>query len=148
MNDITTLSLTPKVNLTGQIKIRDPRIKPRVYLLINQSQNANRSIRVFLRGKKSNVRGIGSLLTLKTMQGKQMKFYQTAFGPTPSQNGEGVSFGIVKGDRPLKLSVRWPYKKVAKKYSLKRFKFKRNLDFTLCESGKIYTGRPKLNSCL
>jgi hypothetical protein len=134
--------------ITGQIKIRDPRIKPRVYLLINQSQNANRSIRIFLRGKKSNIRGIGSLLTLKTMQGKQMKFYQTSFGPTPSQNGEGVSFGIVKGDKPLKLNVRWPYKNMVKKYSLERFKFKRNLEFTLCESGKIHIGRPTLNSCL
>ncbi|TDJ06776.1 MAG: VCBS repeat-containing protein [Deltaproteobacteria bacterium] len=129
--------------ITGQIKIRDRRIKPRVYLFLNRSQNKNRSINVFLRGKKSNIRGIGSLVTLKTNQGKQMRWVQRSFGTTPSQNGEGTHFGIAYGDKPLQLTIKWPYKDLFKKYSLERFKFKRNLDLTFCESGKIIVGRAK-----
>jgi len=135
--------------VSGQVKIRDPKIKPRVYLFKNQIKNKNRSLRIFLRGNKSNKSGIGSLLTLKTSKGRQMKWAQTSYGQTPSQNEEGVHFGIKKGEEAINVLIKWPYKDLqVKKYSLKRYKFKRNLDLTLCESGEIIVGRPKLNSCL
>ncbi|RLA65395.1 MAG: hypothetical protein DRQ88_03405 [Epsilonproteobacteria bacterium] len=134
--------------ITGQVKIRDSRIRPRVYLFINTSRDKNRSVRFYLRGRKSNIRGIGSLLVLTTSIGKQIKWVQASFGPTPSQNEEGSSFGIPKGLKLNQVTVKWPSKNSqAKVYSLKRYKFKKHLDFTLCESGKILVGRPKVNSC-
>ena len=78
-----------------------------------------------------------------------MKWIQNSFGSTPSQNAEGLHFGLGRDDKLVQVNVRWPYKNTRQiKYFLKKFKFKNDLDFTLCESGKIIVGRPKLNSCL
>lgn len=141
--------------ITGQTDIRISNLENRIYVFENQNQrNGKRSIRFFLRGKNSNTQGLGAMVLLKTNKTTQRQYVEYASGSQPSQNEEGIYFGLGK----LKVDhvkVHWPYSKEVKtsmkaphvkKYSLKKLKFKNHLDLTLCENGKIMKGRKA--SCL
>ena len=140
--------------LVGQDRVRDARIRPRLYLFENAiPREGRRSVRFYLRGQTSNARGIGSLVTLETSKGKKRQWVEYHQGPQASQNQEGIQFGLAKGEAPLKVSVHWPYWKGAGRptvagearqrqpsektvYSLSRYKFRHFLSLTLHENGK------------
>lgn len=138
--------------LTGQVATRDSRIQPRLYLFENQlPYNDKRSLRVFLRGEKSNRQGIGATLKLSHGQVVQTRFATFQDGPQPSQNEEGVFFGLGQNSTLSSLKVIWPYYEVGGEgesgkvlemsYDLSKLKFERHLDITVCESGSVLKGR-------
>lgn len=135
--------------LIGQSDIRDKDISPRVYLFENRmKRRGNRSIRFYLRGRRGNLDSIGSLVTLRTTKGRKVKWYNPSEGAQASQNEEGVFYGLRKGERPVYVKVEFPIKrgktKTIRRFDLKNIKFKRFLNITLCENGRIFY-KKKLN---
>lgn len=132
--------------LSGQSNIRNSNIIPRLYLFQNEiPTNNNRSLRVYLRGKNSNTKGIGATLKVLSNKKIQMRFVEYTNGPNPSQNEEGIHFGLGE-DKLESIEVLWPYSKLDQRpeatiYNLKKINFKQHLEITLCESGKFLMGK-------
>ena len=141
--------------LTGQNNIRRSEIPARLYLFENRLKTpGRRAVKVHLNGIKSNTDGIGSMVMLYT-QTKAKKIVQRRWveysqGGLPSQNESGVIFGIPEGVEVIGVKVRWPYmmKKgfnsgdvLEKLYSLKGMKDKDLIEVTVCEDGKILSGK-------
>ena len=138
--------------ITGQTKIRNSKIKPKIYAFVNTfNREKRKSFRFYLNGVKGNAHGLGSMLTLKTNNKVIKKWNETIYGPLPSQNEFGIHVGIGE-DRPLSVKVSWPVleagngskkRPLVKTYSLKKFQKKNHYELTLCESGKIKIGNKK-----
>ena len=141
--------------LTSQNNVRRAEIPPRLYLFQNNGKYPGRkSIKVHLNGVKSNTDGIGAMVMLYT-QTKDSKIVQRRWneytqGGLPSQNEMGVLFGVPEGYEAVGVKVRWPYVKrtgfgsgevIEKLYSLKGFMNKDSIEVTVCEDGKIMTGK-------
>ena len=127
--------------LTGQGRVRDARIRPRLYLFENAIQRkGRRSMRFFLQGRASNARGIGAMLSLQTNRGIKRQWVEYHQGAQGSQNEEGLSFGLRKGERPLQISVRWPARNLQTTHLLSSYRFSKFLAFTLCEDGSTKVG--------
>lgn len=157
-----TGSITMDVNndglpdiITSQNSIRRSDIPPRLYVFENNAKIPGRkSIRVHLRGIKSNTQGLGAMVMLYTQQGRnkivQRRWTEYTQGGLASQNEEGVHFGINSGVEALGVKVRWPYKVKAgfkqgqvieKLYPLQGFMNKDYVEVTVCEDGKILAGK-------
>jgi hypothetical protein len=145
-----------KVDLiTSQNSIRRADIPPRLYVFENQTKSlGKKSIRVHLNGIKSNSAGLGAMVMLYTQSQKkktvQRRWAEYTQGGLPSQNEDGVHFGVGEGVEIVGLKVRWPFTKktgynsgevVEKLYSLKNFPMKDYLEITVCEDGKILGGK-------
>lgn len=141
--------------LTSQNNIRKAEIPPRLYLFQNNGKFPGRkSVRVHLNGTKSNTQGIGAMVMLY-MQSKgkrvvQRRWNEYTQGGLPSQNEAGVHFGVPEGMEAVGVKVRWPFVKktgfssgevVEKLYSLKGFMNKDYVEVTVCEDGKILSGK-------
>lgn len=131
--------------ISGQSKQRDNKIKDKVYAFKNLHHN--KSIKIFLRAKKANARGLGSTVVLKTNQRSQRRINHTINGATPSQIEEGLIFNLKKGETVENLTIRWPYlvkRKGRRAYPLIRtYNFKTKFMkypavFTACDNGKLY----------
>ena len=97
------------------------------------------------------------MLLLKTQSKIQRRYVEYNYGHLPDQNEEGVHFGL--GSDVLDyVEVRWPYivkeqtsegrKSLApliKRYDLSRFVFTKQMDITLCESGRFMQGIKECN---
>ncbi len=109
---------------TGQVSLRDARIKPRIYAYRNTfSWQGRRVLKINLKGRKANAHGIGALVTLKTTKGTYTKMHEVSYGPLNSQNQFGLWFGLKKGESPLEVEVRWPLEKKTRggrKYPFRR----------------------------
>ncbi len=141
--------------ITSQNNIRRADIPAKLYVFENQTKTpGRRAIRIHLDGVKANSHGIGAMVMLYTeQQGKkilQRRWVEYTQGGLPSQNEEGVHFGIGEGVKIAGIKVRWPYvKKVGfnsgevleKLYSLKGFQEKDYLEITVCEDGKVLQGK-------
>jgi hypothetical protein len=132
--------------ITGQTKLRNNKIKNRIYAFENRAKlKGNRSIRFYLKGEKANSDGLGSMVELITSTSKQKRWYELNSGSLPSQNEKGLHFGIPKNSRLKKVKVTWPVLKnkspLKVQYDLSSIKLKKYLEYTLCESGKIKIGR-------
>ena len=134
--------------LVGQNSLRTEAITPKVFAFENQFPTSYKHVKIFLRGKQSNVHGIGASISLHTDGGKQLRFVHESFGNLPSQNSEGTTFGFGT-HQPLKIEVKWPtlvkakggkLVPMTKTYSLKKYDFSKVKELTLCEGGKVYTG--------
>ena len=130
--------------IVGQSKVRDAQIPGKMKVFINKTNSAHHSLQVYLRGKNSNIDGIGAKITLYTDQRNYHKWVQYNYGALPSQNEPVTHFGLGSA-RVSKIKVRWPYQKadhiLEKTYHLKEEKFKTNLKVTLCEDGRVYYGK-------
>lgn len=141
--------------LTGQSNIRKAAIKNRLYLLENNLQTPGRRAFVFhLEGDGANKQGLGAMLMLyveregkRTIQRRWNEFTQ---GGIPSQLPPGVHFGADALTKVHGVKVRWPVKhqrSVMRGKTLERLYSipddgKTPLQvFTLCEDGKIQSGR-------
>ncbi|MEK6625622.1 MAG: CRTAC1 family protein, partial [Bdellovibrionota bacterium] len=144
--------------IVGQSTIRNKQIKPKAYFFENVTHRLNRrSVRFYLRGEQSNRAALGAMLLLKTQSKIQRRYVEYNYGHLPDQNEEGVHFGL--GSDVLDyVEVRWPYivkeqtsegrKSLApliKRYDLSRFVFTKQMDITLCESGRFMQGIKECN---
>lgn len=141
--------------LTSQNNIRKADISPRLYLFQNAGNYlGRRSVKVHVQGSKSNSDAIGAMVMLytqsKTKKVVLRRWNEWSQGGLPSQNESGVHFGISEGMEVMGAKVRWPYKRKSgfssgevheKLYSLKDFPEKNHLEFTLCEDGRVLTGK-------
>jgi hypothetical protein len=139
--------------LTSQNNVRRADISPRLYLFENHTPTEGRSVKVHLSGVKSNFDGVGAMVMLYTQtKGQkivQRRWYEQSQGGLPSQNESGLIFGVNSGVEVVGVKVRWPYVKktgfssgevVEKLYSLRNYNGK-NLEVTLCEDGRVLSGK-------
>lgn len=136
--------------VVGQTNMRDSRIKPRLYLFENHSaKKKQQSLRVYLKGKKSNLQSLGAMLLLKTNKSVRRQMVQYNYGGLPSQNEVGVHFGLGE-EKPLMISLAWPISTTDKlgresalirEYKLKKLTSKGPWEITLCENGNWFNGR-------
>lgn len=141
--------------ITSQNSIRRADIPAKLYVFENQTKTSGRkAMRIHLDGIKSNSHGIGAMVMLYTeSQGKkivQRRWVEYTQGGLPSQNEDGVHFGIGEGVKVVGVKVRWPFVKkigfnsgevLEKLYSLKGFPDKDYLEITVCEDGKVLQGK-------
>jgi len=158
MNPISTVVLDVNRDgkldiLTSQSTIRDDAIAPRMHLFENNlDMNGNKSLRFYLRGKKSNYHGLNATVVLKVKKGKEY-IYRTqnvaySYGALPPQNEEGIHFGVTPDEEIINVTVRWPYStklnenrsSIEKIYSLK-LDIADYMYITLCEEGDYLIGR-------
>lgn len=143
--------------IVGQTDIRNAAIPTRLYIFENQfSRNDNRSLRFFFRGERSNTRGLGVTTRLITEEWESVRFHQPHYGPMPSQNEEGIHYGLGRENLPLEVIVTWPIKDLNSShgdplvvtYDLQSlFSDGEDIghyDLTLCEDGRQLKG---LQSC-
>ncbi|WPU64006.1 FG-GAP repeat domain-containing protein [Peredibacter starrii] len=141
--------------LTSQNNIRKADISPRLYLFENQTKTIGRkAFKIHLHGIKSNTEGIGAMVMLYT-QSKNKKIVQRRWveytqGGLPSQNESGIHFGVPEGVEVVGVKVRWPYLRksgyssgevLEKLYSLKGYTDKDFVEVTVCEDGKVLSGK-------
>ena len=133
----------------GQTKLRNSSLPGHLFAFVNEINNNNRSLKIYLRGKKSNWQGLGSRVILKTDKASRQSWHHPQAGAQPSQNEEGVYFGLSQ-ENVKSLKVIWPYLGesgiLKKNYDLSRLNLTRHSILTLCESGKILKGKHK--NCL
>ncbi len=96
--------------LVSQVSTRNSKIKKRIYLFKNNTNNSNNSITVSLKGKKSNISGIGAKVIVTAKSGEtQSRYFQPSYGPFPSQNSQNLIFGLGVS-QVQKIEVIWPTK--------------------------------------
>lgn len=141
--------------ITSQNNIRRSDIPPRLYLLENQKRLPGRkAIRVHLRGIKSNTDALGAMVMLYTKKDNkkivQRRWLEYSQGGLTSQNEEGIHFGLDKGVEAVGVKVRWPYANksgfkqgqlIEKLYPLQGYMTKDYVEVTVCEDGKILSGK-------
>jgi enediyne biosynthesis protein E4 len=147
---VIDVNLDGKLDLiTSSHNVRDKNIKPRVYVFENHlSLPKSRSLKFFLRGRKSNTYALGAMSILKTNANTYRRYSHYNIGSVGGQNEEGAHFGLPKHEKVISLEVLWPSKKpsgaVHRQYfDLSSFRFKSNNVFTICEGKKVQKGRQK-----
>lgn len=132
--------------ISGQSSLRAYGMKPRLYAFINKTETKNKGLRFYLRGKKANTFGIGATVELVSNKRIQKRFVEYSNGNLPSQNEEGIHFGLEEDEKAIELRVRWPYLKKGKPqrwgYDLENSN-KSYQQFTVCDNGKLSKGRLK-----
>ena len=135
--------------ITGQVSTRKYELKKRLYAFKNKHPLKGNAYRFHLRGRKSNIHGLGGTIVLRS----DKHFYQQAidylYGFFPSQNEEGTHFVLPPDEKIQFVEVVWPLMKqsrpLVQRYTIPSSPNKRNHTYTLCETGKYYTG--KKTSC-
>ena len=140
--------------LTSQSKLRDSRIKPRLYLFENRgSLSRTKVLKVFLHGKKANTEGLNATVELqvKTANGieRRTQIVSHSYGGLSPQNERGLSFGMPVNEKVLSLKIIWPYSSsvnnsrsgLEKTYNLKNLVINNLTEVTFCESGRYLIGR-------
>lgn len=139
--------------LMGQSHLRQSNIKQRVWLFKNNiAWEGKRSIRIFPRGTTANSSALGAMVTLVVdKQGKissRKQWIEYSKGNLPSQNEEGLYYGLDTDEKPLSIKVRWPIYKLKSgvgrsfletSYKIDGMKFDKTLNLTLCEDGRVFT---------
>lgn len=140
--------------LTAQSDIRDANLKSGLVLYENHLKlDGARSVRFYLRAKKSNSQGLNAMVILKvnTPEGRvsyRRQYVAYSYGVHPPQMEEGIHFGLAKGEKIISVKVRWPFSpeaeatrsRLEKLYKIKQ-KFSSHLSVTLCEDGSHFIGR-------
>ena len=141
--------------ITAQNNVRRADIPPRLYVFENHTKIPGRkAIRVHVKGIKANPQGLGAMVMLYTQSGEnkvvQRRWVEYTQGGLASQNEEGVHFGVGEGYEAVGLKVRWPYltKKgfnagsaIEKLYPFKGSSNKDYIEVTVCEDGRILSGK-------
>lgn len=141
--------------ITAQNNIRRSDIAARLYVFENQARvNGRKAVKVHLRGIKSNTQALGAMVMLYTQKEKQKivqrRWVEYSQGGLTSQNEDGVLFGLDQGVSVVGIKVRWPYvlksgfqqgQVVEKLYSLKGLQQGEVTEVTVCEDGKILSGK-------
>ena len=77
------------------------------YLYRNDVSNGNRSVRLQLRGTKSNRDGIGAFARITTAEGTQLQVVRSGSSYL-SQSELALTFGLGRRDRADRLVIQWP----------------------------------------
>ncbi|SPE37595.1 Integrin-like protein (fragment) [Candidatus Sulfopaludibacter sp. SbA3] len=77
------------------------------YLYRNDVTNGNRSLRLRLRGTKSNRDGIGAVVRLTTADGTQLRMVRSGSSYL-SQSELALTFGLGRRERAERLVIAWP----------------------------------------
>lgn len=130
--------------VVGQSSVRAPELKGGVRIFINEQKNTNKSFRFYLRGKKANTHGISATIELISRNKNQKRWVEYINGPLPSQNEEGIHFGLPENDEAMEVVITWPLlqkgKPLKRKYKIKKSSSSYQ-EFSLYEDGKILLGR-------
>lgn len=132
--------------ISAQTKLRTGSFleeKTKIYVFENQSKNKNQSLRVFLVSDEANPGAIGATVEVVTNKRKFWRVNEYVNGGLPSQNEEGLHFGL-GADLPKEIVVTWPilYKQNGKnkivRYPINSNKLKMLKGrVTLFENGKM-----------
>lgn len=137
--------------IIGQSSLRTEAITPRLFMFENTFPTTYQGIRFHFRGKKSNRFAIGARAILKTTDGEQRRMVHESFGNQPSQNAEGLFFGLGRS-KLVYLRVIWPVELQSKtgrrqpltiSYDLTKYDLTKTKEITICEDGKSYAGYRK-----
>lgn len=139
--------------ITGQTNVRNTRIANHLYLFENSLPwNGKKTLRVYLSGKRGNLKGIGGMVILHTSKGTKRQFVEYSQGAQSSQHEEGLFFGLSQGEKLKSATVRWPIYKddkfnsfVEKTYNLGSINPNPFSKITFCEDGKLLSGKKKCN---
>ena len=131
--------------ITGQVSTRNNQLKKRLYVFMNNYPIQGNIYRFHLRGHKSNIRGLGGTVVLRSNK----RFYRQAinniYGFFPSQNEEGVRFALPIDEKLEFVEVHWPFannsRPLSKRYLPKPIPSSNNHIYTLCENGTYYQGK-------
>ncbi len=97
--------------IVGQTNIRNANIKTRLYVFENVTPRQNkRSLQVYFGGIQSNLQGIGATARLNTERWSNVRYHQPLYGPLPSQNAQGLHYGLGENNLPISIEVIWPYR--------------------------------------
>ncbi len=102
--------------ISGQSKLRTGQYleeKTKLYAFLNVSKNKNKSLRVFLKSDEANPSAIGATIEVVTNKRKLWRIVEYVSGSLPSQNEEGIHFGLAQ-DLIKEIIVTWPIKKNGK----------------------------------
>ena len=133
--------------ITGQVSTRKQDLKKRLYAFMNNHPIHGTVYRLHLRGKKSNTKGLGGTVLLRSDRRFYRQPIDNLYGPFPGQNEEGVRFVLPPDEKLQFVEVHWPFmeqsRPMIKRYQLPQSQ--KNSVYTLCETGKYYSG--KKTSC-
>jgi len=131
--------------VTGQVNLRSAQINPRIYAFENNYPwQGRRVLKVTLKGRDANAQGIGATVVLKTNKSSYKRNVEYSYGSLPSQNEDGLWFGLSKGEELESIEVRWPLLRkdragreypVRFVYKIKSLKFKENWSISLNDNG-------------
>lgn len=145
--------------ITSQNNIRRSDISPRIFVFENNVPvKGRKAIRVHLNGVRSNTLGLGAMVSLYTASKSdpkksvtQVRWVEDFQGGLPSQNENGLFFGVGEDNQVTAIKVRWPYLRrkgfgtgeiLDKLYHLKAQSVGQDyLEVTLCEDGKVLYGK-------
>lgn len=130
--------------ISAQTKLRTGTFldeKTKIYVFENQVKNKNQSLRVFLASDEANPGAIGASVEVITNKRKFWRINEYVNGGLPSQNEEGLHFGLGT-DVVKEIVVNWPIikqkQKVIRRYKITRSLLKKKkFRLTLSEDGKI-----------
>jgi len=95
--------------VVGQVSIRNASLEPRLYLFENNiTWQGKKVLKVILRGKEANYHGLGATVMVHTDKAQFTKVVSYLEGGLPSQNGEGLFFGMGEKEKIKSIEVRWP----------------------------------------
>ena len=128
--------------ITGQVSTRNNELKKRLYAFMNNHPNKGSIYRFYLRGQKSNAKGLGGTVVLRSNKYFYIQAVDNIYGFFPSQNEEGVRFVLPPDEKLEFVEVHWPLTEksypLLKRYPLNPKKSSKNHSYTLCETGKYY----------
>lgn len=137
--------------IAGQTNVRNTKISNHLYVFENALPwNGKKTVRAYLSGKRSNLKGVGGMIILNTTKGSRRQFVEYSQGAQSSQHEEGLFFGLSQGEKLKSAIVRWPIYKddkfnsfVEKTYKLSNIKPNPFAKITFCENGKVLSGKRK-----
>lgn len=130
--------------ISGQTKLRTGQYlegKTQIYVFENTVQNSNKSLRLFFKSDESNPHAIGASVEVITNKRKFWRIVEYVSGSLPSQNEEGIHFGLGL-DTVKEINVTWPLlkngKTLVRKYKINQQLLKqKNYRLTLHENGSV-----------
>lgn len=142
--------------ITGQMNIRNAKIKERIYFFENQTKHEAKVFRFFPHGQKSHRWAIGGMLIFKIIKNGKVKYkrrnIEYSYGGLPPQNELGIHFALQKDEKLEWVKVRWPYAtNLAQDVASLEKTYQLNIplqdynEVTLCENGKVLQG--KMRAC-
>ena len=135
--------------ITGQVSTRQKKLKKRLYAFMNNHPLKGQIYRFHLRGRKSNVHGLGGTIVLRSNKHFYHQAIDNLYGFFPSQNEEGNRFALPPDETFEWVEVHWPIQEqsrpLVKRYPIKPPPSQKKHVYTLCETGVYH--REKRRSC-
>lgn len=131
--------------LTSSSSIRNENIKEKLFLFENNIPfDKKRVLRLLLKSRSENSRGIGATLKITSNIDTRRIHYEFSQGGVPSQNQEGLNIGLREGERISSIRVSWPLKGKGETWLRTSHKIRLSnspyQEWTLCDSGKSKIG--------